>query len=37
MQVTSDKAVAILGVSGGVSSARAEAETVGIVKVGAEV
>jgi hypothetical protein len=36
MQVAGDKA-AILGVSGGVSSAKAGAETIGVVKVGAEV
>jgi hypothetical protein len=37
MQVAGDKAAAILGVGGGVSSARARAETIGIVRVGAEV
>jgi hypothetical protein len=36
MQVAGDKAAAILGVGGGVSSARAGAETVGVVRVGAE-
>jgi hypothetical protein len=37
MQVAGDKAAAILGVSGGVSSARAGAGTIGVVKVGAKV
>jgi hypothetical protein len=36
MQVAGDKA-AILGVGGGVSSAGAGADTVGVVRVGAEV
>jgi hypothetical protein len=37
MQVAGDKAAAILGVGGGVSSARAGAETIGVMGVGAEV
>jgi hypothetical protein len=37
IQVAGDKAAAILGVGGGVSSAKAGADTIGIVKVGAEV
>jgi hypothetical protein len=37
MQVAGDKAAAILGVDGGVSSAIAGAETIDVVKVGAEV
>jgi hypothetical protein len=34
MQVAGDKAAAILGVDGGVGSAGAGAETIGVVKVG---
>jgi hypothetical protein len=37
MQVAGDKAAAILGVGGGVGSARAGAETIGVVRIGAEV
>jgi hypothetical protein len=37
MQVAGDKAAAILGVGGGVSSAIARAETIGVVRIGAEV
>jgi hypothetical protein len=36
MQVAGDKAAAILGVGGGVSSAGAGAEIIGVVGVGAE-
>jgi hypothetical protein len=37
MQVAGDKAAAILGVGGGVGSARAGAGTIGVVKIGVEV
>jgi hypothetical protein len=37
MQVAGDKAAAILGVGGGVSSAGAGAGTIGVVKIGAKV
>jgi ribosomal protein L14 len=37
MQVAGDKAAAILGVSGGVGSAKAGAETISIIRVGVEV
>jgi hypothetical protein len=37
MQVAGDKAAAILGVGGGVGSAKAGAETIGVVRIGVEV
>jgi hypothetical protein len=37
MRVTGDKAAAILGVGGGVGSARTGAETIGVVRIGVEV
>jgi hypothetical protein len=37
MQVAGDKAAAILGVGGGVGSARAGAGTIGVVRIGVEV
>jgi hypothetical protein len=37
MRVAGDKAVAILGVGGGVGSARAGAETISVVRIGVEV